>query len=723
MRVTPTGRILRMVACALMLCISAGSLRAQSDEPSNDQLLRDFIHYVKIARYDAAELVGQELLSRDLPAEAFTDLLESSGELKRFRSAVGEAMRADTGGELEATAASLEKLFETGKLNRARSPEEIQRNIGLLTGQLQGRYLATQRLLTAGEYAVPFLFEALVDASNPELQAASQKILIDMGSQSVVPLCVALEHIEPSKQALVANVLGLKGYRTAIPYLAEVAQSTNDQVVATACTKAIDRLGGDGGMSLAGLFRDLGEIYYSERPEVTSFPGEAHQLLWSYMAPAPGNSLIPTPIRTEVYHEAMAMRMAEKSLGFDSRSLDAAALWVASNIKRKVEQPKDYENPAYGSDRPSPAYFAVAAGMPVDQRVLARGLDTRNTPLIRAAIAAIEKIAGGAQLWSGLAQRRPLVEALSYPNRRVQYEAALAFGAAAPHSSFEGAQRVVPLLAGAVRDIDKPHAIVLSNDVEKYQTMRQILQSAGYEVLPRAEKVGELEEAIAQVAGVDVVVTLLPVDATKASIEAVKYHPSLAATPVLALLEPQSAAAATPLYDRNPMVMIRRTGLPADKITNAVSQLVDQASGGPITAEEARAYSNRAVAVLRDLAVGNNEVLNVNDAVLPLVASLGDATGARQMDIAEVLAHINDERAQQALAGAALQADGATRVALLGKTADSAKRYGNLLEERQVDRVITVARSEDADQAFAAAALLGALGVPNSDFLPRLMGQ
>lgn len=724
MRRTPTGRVLCIVASTLTLWASAGGACAQpADEATPEQKLRDFIHYILIDRHDAADLIGQQLLAGDLPPQAFTDLVDSSGEYQRFRAALGEAMRADVGGTLEETAAALERRYEEGRLERARSPQEIDRNIGLLTGQLQGRYLATQRLLAAGEYAVPQLFEALVDTASPELQAVAQQILVDMGSQSVMPLCVALGQEVGPRQELIADVLGLKGYRTAVPFLAQAAEATTTPEVREACERALARLGGTDGSSVSGLFLQLGEIFYAERPEVTSFPGEEHQLLWTYMPSAPSVSLVATPILTEVYHEAMAMRMAETALVGDSQSLDAAALWVSANVKRAVEQPEGYENPAYPSSRRAPAYFAVASGMAVESRVLARGLDTRNTPLARAAIAAIEEIAGGSQLWSGLADRRPLVEALGYANRRVQYEAALAFGAAQPSETFAGADRVVPLLASAIRDATERYAVVLSEGVEEYQGVRRILEGQGYTVLPRGNSTGELEHEIAQAAGIDVIVTMLPREASLGVVEQTRYSPKLAVTPMLVLLAAEDAAVLSPLYERDPMVMIRRAGLPADTIANAVAALVEDASGGPITQDEARHYAERSIGVLRDLAVSGNEVLSVGDATVTLVSAVAEAAGGRRMAIAEVLALVDDSRAQQALAEVAVNSSGSEQAALLGLVADSAKRFGNQLEDRQVSRVVSIATSDSPQESHAAAALLGALGVPNTDFLPLLLGQ
>lgn len=723
MRRTPSGRVLCVVASTLTFLAAPAAL-AQADDPASpEEKLRDFIHYVLIDRPDAAELMARQLMNGDLPPQAFADLVDSSGEYQRFRQALGEAMRRDVGGSLEAAAAELEGLYESGRLERARSPQEIARNIDFLTGQLQARYLATQRLLAAGEYAVPQLFEALLDTTNPELQAVAQQLLVEMGSQSVMPLCVALLSETGARQQLIAEVLGIKNYRTAVPFLADVAQSSAETEVREACTRAISNLGGTEGASVSALYLALGEVFYSERLEVTSFPGEEFQLAWSYNPSAPAVALTATPVLTEVYHEAMAMQMAERALGRDGRNTDAAALWVAANIKRGVEQPADYDNPMYPSTRRDPAYFAVAAGMDVDQRVLARGIDTRNTPLTRAAIAAIEEIAGGSQLWSGSQSRRPLVEALGYANRRVQYEAAIAFGAAQPAESFSGAERVVPLLASAIRDASDRYAMILTDDVEAYQEVRGILSGQGYAVLPRGGSAGELESSIAETAGIDVIVTMLPSDRSMAAVDEVRYSAKLAVTPMLVMLPPDEAAVLTPRYERDPMVMIRRSGLPANAIAGAVTALVEDASGGPITQAEASAYSERAITVLRDLAISGGEVLDVQDATSALIGAVGDASGPRRLAIAEVLSFIENDRAQRAIADVALSTSGSEQAALLGLVADSAKRFGNRLEDRHVDRVFAISREGSATESHAAAALLGALGVPNEEFLPQLLGQ
>ncbi len=718
MRIVAPGRLV-VVLCLLAVAVLSVPVRGQAVPATDADRLRDFIHYTKIARYDAAELMGQQLLASGMSPEAFADLVEVSGESLRFAEAVGLAMRAEGGEtELEATAGALQRLFERGRLNKARAPAEVERNIALLTGGLQGRFLAQQRLVTAGEYAMPQLLEALLDGNNPQLQAAVQRLMIDMGRQAVMPLCAALPHLQPSEQELVVQVLGQLKYGTSAPFVMELMAGTKSPAVAAACRRALDAVGGSlGALDAASLYEWLGEVYYGERAEVTSFPGEEHQLLWSYLPGAPKTPLIATAIRTEVYHEAMAMRMAEKSLALRGDNADALALWVASNFKRQNETPDGYENPAYASTRRGAEYFAAAAGVPVNQRVLARAIDTRNTRLARQAIAAIERTAGGSQLWSGLAARRPLLESLAYPNRRVQYDAALALGKAQPTETFTGSERVVPLLASAIRDASKQYAVVITPEAEQYQAVRRVLEREGYVVLPRAGTLAEAAEPIAETPGIDLIVTAQVADATLRTIDEARASTKLAATPVLGLVSSVSYAELGPQFERDTTVSIRQLGLTEAMLATAARELVDAASGGVVGAEEAAEYASRSLAVLRDLAVAGNPVFDVSDAAAPLIASLGASSGATKMRVAEVLSRIGQERAQVAIMDAALAASGQERVALLEMVGESAKRFGNMLSDRHVTRLVGLARDGQSEEAVTAAALMGALNLPNTELL------
>ncbi|MCB1282355.1 MAG: hypothetical protein KDB18_12615, partial [Salinibacterium sp.] len=368
-------------------------------------------------------------------------------------------------------------------------------------------------------------------------------------------------------------------------------------------------------------------------------------------------------------------------------------------------------------------YFALAAGNNIDQRVLARALNDRDTRLALRAIDAVSQVAGGSTLWEGLEGSRPLVEAMLYPNRRVQYDAALAVGGALPSEAFAGDERVIPLLASAVRDVDARYAQVLSTDQEVYQGVRSVLDAMGYRVLPRYATLTDARDSIAETPGLDLIVAVTKGSDVEALVDQVRDTPELAATPVLALVSRTDAAALSARYERDALASVRPISMRANELRRAAEVLVEGASGGPITENEAKAYAARSLKALRDLAITGGGSLDPSTAAPALINAMNDGTAADPMQVAGVLAVIDAEIAQVALMDQALAASGSDRVALLGLTAHSVKRFGARLESRQIDRLIDLVASAQGDEGTAAAALAGALGLPNDRLLPLIIGD
>lgn len=703
--------------------------RAQRDaDQKAAQLLSDFVHYILIARHDLAQVSARELLDMKLAPAKMVELFEQSGDLARVDAALQTASRVD---EVQEVAQALLKAYEEGKLARARDPKEIERNIQALTGTMRGRLLARERLIAAGEYAIPQLLQTLLSPANPAASAEAQRVLIDMGRQSVIPLSTAMLKLPPAQAERVADVLGLITWRTSLPFLADAAQTSGSEAVRKAAARAIERLGG-GGASTAELYHQLAETYYAEKPEVISFPKDPYQLLWAY---EPATGLYFTPIRTPVYHEAMAMSLAERGMqlerGQGGVSPETLALWVASNFSREIDTPQGYANPAYPvageaksadqARRPAD-YYGVAAGGDVAQRVLARALSTKDTPLARRALSVLERTAGARGLSANT--NSPLTDALTYPDRRVQLDAALAIAAGRPSQAFAASDRVVPTLASSVRGGASQVAAVIGGSTESYQGTRRQLEKLGYSVLPHGSTLREVESPIAEAPAVDLVVLAgFNADRLPAQIAEVRGAPKLAAAPIMAVTSADAYIELRNRYDGTSGISVRQVGIGEDAMSKSIGDLVRMTSGGPITEAEARDYARRAITALRDLSIENNPVLNAGDAALPLIAAVGDAKHPMRLPVADLLARIGQDRAQRALMDAALAADGAERVALMNLTADSARRFGNLLESRHTSRLVEIAMSGNDTEATAAAALIGALQIPNTDLMPLIVRQ
>lgn len=715
LRATSVSRSLALAAlagtCFATLAPNASAQAADGgivrQEDERFTLLDDFMHFVLIDRPDIADAKGRELLALGVTPSEFLRLVEDVERQRRGRNFLDVAARALRRPDLEATAGSLLALFEQGRLELARDPQEIARNIELLSGNIRQRTYGRERLIAAGEYAMPQLLEAMLQTQDVRRRTAAREVIVSLERQAVVPLAEALLGLAPGDQEQVADVLAQIPYTASVPALISVTEDTQSPGVRDATSAAVAQF--DATDASAGdAWATLAARYYIEPEELTSFEGERHQLLWTY---DPTIGLVATPIATEVYHEAMVMRLIERALDRGSVSTDALALWVAANFSREIDQPAGYVNPAYGVDRRDAEYFAVASGSEVGELVLRAALDAQDTPLALRVLRAIGRTAGPDQITTGSA----LVDAMNYPDRRVRYEAALVVAGAGPRSDFFGSDRVVPVLSSAIRFAGQRYAVVLAPENESYQSAKTALEAAGYTVLPRGTRIADIAEPIAETPGIDLLVAVAPSGIQPDLLSEVRADPRLVATPYLGLVESAEAFAMRTRFDADTSVSFRDEGVTGSALRAATTELIDAAAGGTLTPDESDNYASRAIATLRDLAVSGNTITPASKATLPLVATLEESTGALRESIAEVLGLLDAPTAQRALVEGALRASGDDRVMLLEAAAASGRRFGNNLEDRQAEALVALAIEGGPDEATAAAAVIGALNLPGAD--------
>jgi len=703
----------------VVMGVAASPARAQ-DEPTPAQLLEDFNHYVTIANYELAAANAQALLDRGLTADRFLAMIEEQpGLAMRFDDVYRRAIVVP---QLESLAAQLYDLYNSGRKARARSLAEINANIDKLGGTAQERIYARERLLEAGEYATPSLLDVVLRGESIDQRAGAKALLIDLGREAAVPMVAALPHLDPVDQQTVVEILGSIPDRLSIPFLYDLRATTQSEPVRLATEDAIRRLDSTVNLevSIAGLYRQLAEQYLADRHarSMHAFPGEENQIVWQWVK---GVGLHPMPINSAIYNEMMAMQIAERSLELDPTDPVSLAVWLTANFAREQSTPDGYENRLYGPDRREAMYYAVASGAGPLQRMLGRSLEDRETVIARRAIEALARSTGGAGLWAGLGDERPLVDAMSYSDRRVQYDAALALGNANPRQQFTGSERVVPTLAGLVRDAGSRYALVIADGAERQQSLRSVLEGAGYTVLAPADSLSNAGNAIAQAPGIDLIVLQLPTSRTMDSIGEIRRASRLLATPILALVPVGDVTMYRSQLTDDHLTRLVREGVNPDQIAEAARQLAEETGGVPLTEDETEAYATEALGALNTIAISGNETLNIRDAAGALIATLDETDGPIRVQVADVLSKVGAKRAQQALFEAAIEATGDERIVLLVATAESAKRFGNQLDQAQVRRLISLVTDSQGEEATAAAALMGALNLPNDQLVPLII--
>ena len=692
-------------AVAIFLIIAAAPALGQ-DDPSEQ--LEEFIHYTKIAKPELAASWAQKLLESVTTDVQLAELLDENRTLnQRFEEAIGKAQRIP---DLEAMAAELQRRATEGRLALARDPQRIGHAITMLTGTQRMQLHARQQLNAAGEYAVPRLLTVITDGKDERLRTAVGRVLSDIGRQAVTPLCTALPNLDNRNQRFVCRLLGEIRLPQAAPYLMEL--SDNEAAAAATRDAALRAFQNVGGIKsdLSELYTDLGEQYFNESESLIAYSFEPTNNIWSY---DPQFGLEVTPVPTEIFSEVMAMRVTSKALSLNPDNERALSVFVASNIRRENELPHGAADPIYGEIPYTPAFYATVFGTRVCLEVLGIGLDRLDTPLVRDAIAALSETTGGANLFSAADGRQPLLESLTYPDRRVQYEAALTLGRAMPSRRFTGDGTIVPLLASAVRTGNEAFAVVVAGNDENRRLKASHLESLGFTIVAAGPNFDAVRPEIGAAVGVDLV--LVQAANTERAIETVgevHAYPKTAATPLLVVAVAIEMPELKLVFRDDIRVKIARARISEAEFAEAVDEVMLRAAGGRMTEAEAEAYAIEAIMTLRDIAISGNTAYAIDDAAPALIQALADRSGALRLNVAMILAMIDGRQPQRTLFDAAMAATGDEQLDLLDAVAESVKRFGDHSDPRHVAALLDLITNSGGETAEAAARVAGALNLP-----------
>lgn len=701
----------RFVLAILAISVMVFTPPVSAQDSDAESALEDFIHYALIANVEFANGNALALIRDRMTDVEFYEMVISTKERhERFGRAIGWAMFVV---DLEPLATKLEERFEAGRTSVIRNADRLKESIGLLNGSTRQRLLAKERLAEAGEYAVPHLLRTLHNSNDSSTVRNVKEMLTYIGRDAVLPLSIALPHIDDESQILVARVLGEIGYPHTAPALVSLINS--DQVAPKArqaATIALNRIGIDKKATLSTLQTIVAMQFYSRETSVIPEAVAGRNIFWMW---DPIDQLIAQDVPEEVYDDVMAMYFASEALATDSENAGAMTVFVAANLRRDREL-AGQNDLVYGDLPYSPAFYATVFGPEVAQHVLATALQDLDTPLALDAIGALSRTAGARSLLSG--NDKPLVTALYYPDRRVQYEAAMALASTLPSRDFSGDYRVVPILASAVRSGGDMFAIVIGDESETRRTVTTFLEDNGWKVVGQGSTASFAVDAAGVIPGIDLaVVVARNASHGKSVVRELASLPDTTVTPALILARGADAQILSDAMRNQNMVETAHIGTSDSAKLAVLEDLMSSASGGMLRMDEQLNFSARALGVLRDIALADT-VLEVGDATGSLIDALGGAPEESQPIVAMTLGMINDPLAQRALIDASLlDATVEHRVMLLDEAAGSVRRWGNLAQDWQVEAVVDLAENASGPLANAAARLNGALDHPNTSVM------
>jgi len=692
-----------------------------------EQLFTDFLHYAKLGQFTAADAHARTLL-----AHPDLDPVELMELANKDRKSVDTLLTIIKNSSISESASRVLEIIEKGEFLRRRDVERIQANIEKLAGNPQQEAAAVRHLLDGGEYSIPLLVKALLDPGQsarwPRILSATPKI----GKPAVNPLVIALAVESNDLRQNLIHALGEIGYPQAVPYLRKVIGDAKAFAeTKAAASAAISRIESLIGRSVPGsaeeLFYQLAERYYDEDETVRADPrlDEANVWYWD----APGQALKPVVVPRRIFGPVMAMRCCEEALRLRNDYQDAIALWLAANTRRESRLGLNVEkgDPAETGevDRTRPAvfpralYFTQAAGPRYAHLVLDRAVRDRDSAVALGAIEALRITAGETSLVGSEDYKQPLAQCLRFPDQVVRIKAALALGAALPKSQFADSQFVVPVLAGTLTQSGRQQLIVVDADQGNANRVMGALRGGDREVIAETNFDRAMVRARTEfhmVSGV-FLSTDLSEPGIGSALGQLRAEFAYAKTPVVVLTKPRQSVTAEDLMRGDSLVeTVDASGAEA-ALEAALERARGRAGQMPLNAEQAIDLALRAAETLRRIAVDGRTVYDAGAATPALIASLAASDERLQMTAASVLSLTPSPAAQRAIAHVALDGTNSKplRVAVFGSLAESAKNNGNLLEEGQVNALVTIAK-DDADLTIrtAASQTLGAINLSNN---------
>jgi HEAT repeat protein len=409
-----------------------------------EQNWNDFLHYTAIGRLDLAKAYAQVILQSNPDPVQLLALSKDNPEgyaiLLKVRESAPDA-------ELVALSGKVLEIIERGQFVRRSDPKIIVEEIKRLRSTERGKLLATERLKNAGEYAIPYMLDAMADHARAEELPNIVEALPQIGLPAVRPLAAGLQTENVQVKAEIIKALGKIAYPQSLGYLKYVIEKSDSPEMRQLAAESIKQIDPAAiAAPAAQLLFQLAEAYYDHSQSLAPAEDANFANIWFWDSAQ--QRLARQEVDKSYFHELMAMRCCEWSLKSDEGFGWAIGLWLAAFFKAEATGVK---MPAYFGDRHADALvYATTAGPEYLHQALARAVKDKNPDVALGAVEALAITAGEKSLYYTVGPVQPLLQALSFDDRAVRYSAAIAIAAAGPQERFAESTLVVNNLAEAL---------------------------------------------------------------------------------------------------------------------------------------------------------------------------------------------------------------------------------------------------------------------------------
>ena len=368
--------------------------------------------------------------------------------------------------------------------------------------------------------------------------------------------------------------------------------------------------------------------------------------------------------------------------------------------------------------------IALAAGPVQAERVLRLARSVNDPGLTKIAISILAKTASESMLVESK-EGSPILGCLMNPSRSIRTAAALAIGYAMPKKSFQGANRVVPILASAVKQGGSLRAVVIASDETQRRELEGRLSQIECALLASEANASTVLSTLSGRGEPDLIIASGGASEMKLIVSQLRSNPVLASTPILMAIPEADEVRVDQATRQDPTIILWFQGRSEIEFQAAAKQLITRTIGATNGAEVGdtgqASLQTETLQVLRKIGEMQMSPFQIADAEQDLIDALAATTTETQILVARVLAVTPTAGAQRALLNAALSATEAQQIALLQAVAESGRLYGNQSEEKQIDRLRQALSEAKGANADALAQAYGALRVGTSQVLKLIL--
>ena len=409
----------------------------------------DFLHYTRIGHLDLAKGYAKAIIDGNPDP---VQLLDLSDDNPHGYAILLRAKTLSEDAELADLSSQILDIIEKGRFIKRANPKVIAEEIRRLTGTSRGRLVAVKRLTNAGEYAIPYMLDAMADDTRKEELPNVIWALPQIGRDSIRPLTTALQAENLSIKAEIIKALGKVGYPQSLAYLKYIVENDTSSELRNIAQQSIDEIDPAAkNISSAQLFYKLAENYYYHTESLSPKEQEDFANVWFWDSLEQG--LIRQKVDIRYFYELMAMRACEGALKADPAFGKAIGLWIAAYFKAEsvnIEMPQ-----YFGQGHAAAIVYATTAGPEYLHQALARAMEDKDAYIALGVIEALATTAGEKSLLYRIGVTQPLIKALTFDDQAVRFSAAIAIAAAGPKENFSENRFVVENLAKALAITDE----------------------------------------------------------------------------------------------------------------------------------------------------------------------------------------------------------------------------------------------------------------------------